>query len=115
MNTEADIGYNSDQQVVATDVDSTDMSLVVRCWLGSPSASLRTFSFKLPAIASLDVDGGQVSFEIADVTTCEVKDGSFDVIYSRDTILHIHDKPALFRRCVVHNVFMLADSATAYA
>lgn len=40
----------------------------------------------------------KVSFEIADVTTCEVKDGSYDVIYSRDTILHIQDKPALFRR-----------------
>ena len=40
----------------------------------------------------------QVSFEIADVTTCEVKDGTYDVIYSRDTLLHIQDKPALFRR-----------------
>ena len=44
------------------------------------------------------VDVVQVSFEIADVTTCEVRDASYDVIYSRDTILHIQDKPALFRR-----------------
>lgn len=40
-----------------------------------------------------------MSFEIADITSYEVQAGSYDVIYSRDTILHIHDKPALFRRC----------------
>ncbi|KAK9800739.1 hypothetical protein WJX73_003088 [Symbiochloris irregularis] len=42
--------------------------------------------------------GHKVSFDIADVTTCEVRDGSYDVIYSRDTILHIQDKPTLFKR-----------------
>ena len=42
--------------------------------------------------------GAQVSFEISDITTCELADESFDVVYSRDTILHIHDKPALFRK-----------------
>ena len=41
----------------------------------------------------------QVSFEIADITTCEVKEEEYDVAYSRDTLLHIHDKPALFKRC----------------
>ncbi len=40
----------------------------------------------------------QVSFEIADCTTAEYHPESYDVIYSRDTILHIHDKPALFKR-----------------
>lgn len=40
----------------------------------------------------------QVSFEIADITTCEMAKESYDVVYSRDTILHIHDKPALFKR-----------------
>eukprot|EP00208_Stichococcus_sp_RCC1054_P004429 CAMPEP_0206143654 /NCGR_PEP_ID=MMETSP1473-20131121/21348_1 /ASSEMBLY_ACC=CAM_ASM_001109 /TAXON_ID=1461547 /ORGANISM="Stichococcus sp, Strain RCC1054" /LENGTH=557 /DNA_ID=CAMNT_0053539161 /DNA_START=40 /DNA_END=1714 /DNA_ORIENTATION=+ len=39
-----------------------------------------------------------VSFEIADCTTSEYQPGSYDVIYSRDTLLHIHDKPALFKR-----------------
>ena len=39
----------------------------------------------------------QVSFEIADVMTFEAQQ-PFDVVYSRDTLLHIHDKPALFRR-----------------
>ena len=41
----------------------------------------------------------QVSFEIADITTYEVsRQPSFDVVYSRDTLLHIQDKSALFRR-----------------
>ena len=40
----------------------------------------------------------QVSFEIADVTTYEIKKPLYDVVYSRDTLLHIQDKPALFNR-----------------
>ncbi|XP_065849942.1 phosphoethanolamine N-methyltransferase 1-like [Euphorbia lathyris] len=36
-------------------------------------------------------------FEVADCTTKTYPDNTFDVIYSRDTILHIQDKPALFR------------------
>uniref|UniRef100_A0A0E0L5B7 phosphoethanolamine N-methyltransferase n=1 Tax=Oryza punctata TaxID=4537 RepID=A0A0E0L5B7_ORYPU len=38
-----------------------------------------------------------VEFEVADCTTKSYPPNTFDVIYSRDTILHIHDKPALFR------------------
>lgn len=38
-----------------------------------------------------------VEFEVADCTKKTYPDNTFDVIYSRDTILHIHDKPALFR------------------
>ncbi|KAJ0049545.1 hypothetical protein Pint_17048 [Pistacia integerrima] len=38
-----------------------------------------------------------VEFEFADCTKKEYPDNTFDVIYSRDTILHIQDKPALFR------------------
>ncbi|KAG6549033.1 hypothetical protein Mapa_009476 [Marchantia paleacea] len=37
-------------------------------------------------------------FEVADCTTKDYPDETFDVIYSRDTILHIQDKPALFKR-----------------
>jgi phosphoethanolamine N-methyltransferase len=40
----------------------------------------------------------QVSFEIADCTTAEFQPESYDVIYSRDTLLHIYEKPALFKR-----------------
>lgn len=42
----------------------------------------------------------QVSFEIADCTTAEFKPELYDVVYSRDTLLHIQDKPELFKRCV---------------
>ncbi|KAL5697414.1 phosphoethanolamine N-methyltransferase [Ranunculus cassubicifolius] len=38
-----------------------------------------------------------VEFEVADCTTKQYPDNSFDVIYSRDTILLIQDKPALFK------------------
>ncbi|KAF5767529.1 putative phosphoethanolamine N-methyltransferase [Helianthus annuus] len=38
-----------------------------------------------------------VEFEVADCTKKSYPDNTFDVIYSRDTILHIQDKPALFR------------------
>ncbi|XP_034038071.1 phosphomethylethanolamine N-methyltransferase-like [Thalassophryne amazonica] len=39
-----------------------------------------------------------VQFEVSDVTKRTFPEGSFDVIYSRDTILHIDDKLAIFRR-----------------
>ncbi|XP_059453480.1 phosphomethylethanolamine N-methyltransferase [Corylus avellana] len=38
-----------------------------------------------------------VEFEVADCTKKTYPDKAFDVIYSRDTFLHIQDKPALFR------------------
>ncbi|CAG7827813.1 unnamed protein product [Allacma fusca] len=37
-----------------------------------------------------------VSFEMRDITKADFEENSFDVIYSRDTILHIGDKEALF-------------------
>uniref|UniRef100_A0A672IYR3 phosphoethanolamine N-methyltransferase n=1 Tax=Salarias fasciatus TaxID=181472 RepID=A0A672IYR3_SALFA len=39
-----------------------------------------------------------VQFEVSDATKRTFPEGSFDVIYSRDTILHINDKLALFKR-----------------
>ncbi|KAM3612427.1 uncharacterized protein V6R79_008077 [Siganus canaliculatus] len=39
-----------------------------------------------------------VQFEVADATKRSFPEASFDVIYSRDTILHIDDKLALFKR-----------------
>ncbi|KAM6568127.1 hypothetical protein CsatB_016112 [Cannabis sativa] len=38
-----------------------------------------------------------VEFEVADCTKKTYPHNSFDVIYSRDTILHIQDKPTLFK------------------
>ncbi|EOA36459.1 hypothetical protein CARUB_v10011038mg [Capsella rubella] len=39
-----------------------------------------------------------VEFEVADCNTKTYPDNSFDVIYSRDTFLHVQDKPALFKK-----------------
>ncbi|PFX23067.1 phosphoethanolamine N-methyltransferase 1-like [Stylophora pistillata] len=39
----------------------------------------------------------KVEFAVADITTADYAPESFDVIYSRDTILHIADKEALFK------------------
>jgi len=44
---------------------------------------------------------GQVSFEMSDITKHDFPPNSFDVIYSRDTILHIGDKNALFKKFFV--------------
>jgi len=41
-----------------------------------------------------------VTFAIADATKVEFPESTFDVVYSRDTILHIQDKVALFKRFV---------------
>lgn len=43
----------------------------------------------------------QVEFVVQDVTTAEYEPESFDVIYSRDTILHIEDKKSLFANFLV--------------
>ncbi|XP_017634424.1 phosphomethylethanolamine N-methyltransferase-like [Gossypium arboreum] len=56
--------------------------------------SINMISFALERANGLNCS---VEFEVADCTTKTYPDNSFDVIYSRDTILHIQDKPALFR------------------
>ncbi|WAR11785.1 PEAMT-like protein [Mya arenaria] len=45
----------------------------------------------------MDINEDEVQFEIADATKREYEPNTFDVIYSRDTILHIPDKLALFK------------------
>ncbi|KAF0694852.1 Aste57867_14292 [Aphanomyces stellatus] len=47
------------------------------------------------SLVNTDVD---VEFEVCDATVKEYPAQSFDVIYSRDTILHIQDKHALFEK-----------------
>uniref|UniRef100_A0A1J3EP18 phosphoethanolamine N-methyltransferase n=1 Tax=Noccaea caerulescens TaxID=107243 RepID=A0A1J3EP18_NOCCA len=56
--------------------------------------SVNMISFALERAIGLKCS---VEFEVADCTTKTYPDQSFDVIYSRDTILHIQDKPALFK------------------
>ncbi|CAN4118115.1 unnamed protein product [Withania somnifera] len=55
--------------------------------------SINMISFALERAIGLKC---AVEFEVADCTKKTYPDGTFDVIYSRDTILHIQDKPALF-------------------
>jgi phosphoethanolamine N-methyltransferase len=43
-------------------------------------------------------DNVKVHFDICDATCVDFPANSFDVVYSRDTILHIKDKLALFKR-----------------
>ncbi|KAM3703088.1 hypothetical protein ACB098_04G068600 [Castanea mollissima] len=56
--------------------------------------SVNMVSFALERAIGLSCS---VEFEVADCTKKTYPENSFDVIYSRDTILHIQDKPALFR------------------
>ncbi len=32
---------------------------------------------------------GDVTFEVADATQCDLRAATFDVVYSRDTLLHV--------------------------
>jgi len=43
----------------------------------------------------------QVSFEVSDAAKRDFPAGTFDVVISRDTLLHIGDKPAIFKRCAL--------------
>ncbi|KAH9763486.1 phosphomethylethanolamine N-methyltransferase [Citrus sinensis] len=56
--------------------------------------SINMISFALERAIGLKCS---VEFEVADCTKKTYPENSFDVIYSRDTILHIQDKPALFK------------------
>ncbi|XP_059453250.1 phosphoethanolamine N-methyltransferase 1-like isoform X1 [Corylus avellana] len=56
--------------------------------------SINMISFALERAIGLKCS---VEFEVADCTKKTYPENAFDVIYSRDTILHIQDKPALFR------------------
>jgi len=42
----------------------------------------------------------RVKFEYCDITKAEFEEGSFDVIYSRDTFLHIEEKQKVFTNCL---------------
>ncbi|CAA2945689.1 phosphoethanolamine N-methyltransferase-like [Olea europaea var. sylvestris] len=56
--------------------------------------SINMISFALERAIGLKC---AVEFEVADCTKKDYPEGTFDVIYSRDTILHIQDKPSLFK------------------
>jgi len=49
----------------------------------------------------------QVQFEVRDATKCKYAAETFDVLYSRDTILHIDDKRDLFAKFLVSAFYSL--------
>nr|CAG4635555.1 EOG090X08T4 [Artemia franciscana] len=59
------------------------------------STNMITLALENQAKQPLEVKT-KVSFEICDITKHSFPEGSFDVVYSRDTILHIGDKETLF-------------------
>lgn len=67
-------------------------------WVSSSPHSFSSLKSTVKAIHSLQCALHQVQFEVADATRRTFPEGSFDVIYSRDTILHIDDKLELFKR-----------------
>ncbi|CAF0810541.1 unnamed protein product [Rotaria sordida] len=60
--------------------------------------STNMVSIAYERLMSMSANKLKVSFEIGDVLHHEFKANSFDVVYSRDTILHIADKMSLFSR-----------------
>lgn len=54
---------------------------------------MNQFPLRLPSSLCLS---SQVQYRVCDITTTNYPEDSFDVIYSRDTILHIADKKSLF-------------------
>ena len=74
------------------------VSIAYERLMGMSGSKLKVSLF---SSAHLSIKFVQVSFEIGDVMHHEFKANSFDVVYSRDTILHIADKKTLFTRLYV--------------
>lgn len=43
---------------------------------------------------------GLINFRLADISVIDLPEASYDVIYSRDTFLHIQNKPELFKKFI---------------
>lgn len=61
------------------------------------SVNMVAIALERACLGEYDSDRGHVTFEVSDCTTREFKNGTLDAVYSRDTILHVPDKPKLFR------------------
>uniref|UniRef100_A0A673N913 phosphoethanolamine N-methyltransferase n=1 Tax=Sinocyclocheilus rhinocerous TaxID=307959 RepID=A0A673N913_9TELE len=55
-------------------------------------------TYLVPECIGFPIDTSLVQFEVSDATKRKFPDSTFDVVYSRDTILHIRDKLDLFRK-----------------
>jgi len=62
------------------------------------SVNMIAIAIERSVTGGYETEGKTVTFEISDCTTREFPKESFDVVYSRDTILHVNDKPELFKR-----------------
>ena len=76
-------------------------------FLFAPTRSSPPLGNTMPAVnmiltalerAAATGNGDKVSFEVSDCCKRDFPEGSFDVVISRDTLLHIGDKPTLFKR-----------------
>uniref|UniRef100_A0A8K9XY35 phosphoethanolamine N-methyltransferase n=1 Tax=Oncorhynchus mykiss TaxID=8022 RepID=A0A8K9XY35_ONCMY len=63
-----------------------------------PGMKVGLFYFYASIVLNMFYMSFNVHFEVADATKREFPEASFDVVYSRDTILHIDDKLAMFKR-----------------
>jgi len=61
------------------------------------SVNMVAIALERACLGEYNSDVGHVTFEVSDCTNREFANGSFDAIYSRDVILHIHNKPGLFK------------------
>ncbi|KAG2242135.1 hypothetical protein Bca52824_096023 [Brassica carinata] len=93
-------GFETTKEFVAKmELKPGQKVLDVGCGIGGGDFYMaETFDVHVVGIdLSVNMISFALSFEVADCTTKTYPDNSFDVIYSRDTILHIQDKPALFK------------------
>jgi len=74
------------------------MSKTYGCSVIGVDLSTNMVSIAYERLMGLTASKLKVSFEIGDVMQHEYNENSFDVVYSRDTILHITDKKTLFAR-----------------
>lgn len=74
------------------------MSKTYGCSVIGVDLSTNMVSIAYERLMGMTASKLKVSFEIGDVMQHEYDANSFDVVYSRDTILHITDKKALFAR-----------------
>jgi len=62
------------------------------------SVNMVAIAFERACLGEYNSEVGHVTFEVSDCMTREFANASFDAIYSRDVILHIQDKPKLFKK-----------------
>lgn len=62
------------------------------------SANMFTIAIERATSQTMVHPSGAVYFEVSDCRTREFEDSSFDAIYSRDALLHIHDKQSLLNK-----------------